>query len=95
MSDKRKNQDWRNWNPEDRPQFILSLEGKLKSLFLADPLGRFLDDFAGVCETPICNTVIPLTVLTYVGRSGSEPDTSPSEVPKPCLVKIPQRKKSG
>lgn len=39
------------------------------------------------------NTVSGITVLGYVGRSGVEPDASPSEVSRPWQAKIPQAEK--
>jgi hypothetical protein len=39
------------------------------------------------------NTVSGITVLGYVGRSGFQPDTSPSEVSRPWQAKIPQAEK--
>jgi hypothetical protein len=39
------------------------------------------------------NTVSGITVLGYVGRSGFEPDASPSEVSRPWQAKIPQAEK--
>ncbi len=42
---------------------------------------------------PLYRTANGIAVLGYVGRSGCNPDASPSEVSKPCQVKIPQREK--
>ncbi len=42
---------------------------------------------------PLYRTVNGIAVLRYVGRSGCNPDASPSEVPRPCQAKIPQREK--
>lgn len=41
---------------------------------------------------PLSNTVNGIAVEQIEGRSGAHPDTSPSEVPQPWKVKIPQRK---
>lgn len=40
----------------------------------------------------LINTVNGIAVMQIAGRSGDHPDTSPSEVPQPWKVKIPQRK---
>ncbi len=58
-----------------------------------DPSKAPFSSLEWVANEALINTVSGITVLEIVGRSGFEPDASPSEASQPWKVKTPQREK--